>query len=70
MVDFREFNMENHIVLVTGAAGLLGKFHCEALLEAGAMVVATDINTDAFDTFSSENIFIKNKHRFTIKNWM
>mgnify|MGYP003759325095 CR=1 FL=1 len=32
--------------LITGASGLLGKKHAEALLEIGTSVVLTDINLD------------------------
>ena len=44
-----EFDMGHHIVLVTGAAGLLGEQHCAALLEAGATVIATDISKVALN---------------------
>lgn len=47
MVNVPEYNMERHIVLVTGSGGLLGEYHCEALLELGAQVIATDISLDA-----------------------
>lgn len=49
MVNISEFDMRRHIVLVTGAAGLLGEQHCTALLEVGAMVVATDISKFALN---------------------
>jgi NAD(P)-dependent dehydrogenase (short-subunit alcohol dehydrogenase family) len=49
MVNFSEFDMSGKITLVTGAAGLLGKAHCEALLEAGSIVIATDIDTSIFN---------------------
>lgn len=47
-MNFSEFDMSGKVTLVTGAGGLLGKSHCEALLEAGSVVIATDINLDLF----------------------
>lgn len=38
------FNLEGKTALVTGACGLIGKEHCRALAEAGANVVALDMN--------------------------
>ncbi len=39
--------LEGKSVLVTGAAGGIGRAVCERLLEEGANVVAADLNTDA-----------------------
>ncbi|MFI5148271.1 MAG: SDR family oxidoreductase [Bacteroidia bacterium] len=38
------FSLKNKTAIVTGACGLIGKKHCEALAEAGANVVLVDMN--------------------------
>lgn len=45
------FSLEEKIAIVTGAGGLLGKQHCIALAEAGAHVIAADIDRVDIEQF-------------------
>lgn len=47
------FSLNNKIAIVTGALGLLGKKHCEALAAAGALVIVADINEDEAIAFAA-----------------
>jgi len=47
------FSLKNKTAIVTGALGLLGKKHCEALASAGANVVVADINESAAQSFAA-----------------
>ena len=40
------FDLTNKTAIVTGACGLIGRKHCEALAQAGANVVVADLNAD------------------------
>jgi NAD(P)-dependent dehydrogenase (short-subunit alcohol dehydrogenase family) len=47
------FSLKNKTAIVTGALGLLGKKHCEALADAGANVIVADMNEAACEAFAA-----------------
>jgi NAD(P)-dependent dehydrogenase (short-subunit alcohol dehydrogenase family) len=48
------FSLKNKTAIVTGALGLIGKKHCEALAQAGANVVVADMNEAEAETFAKK----------------
>jgi len=46
----KTYNLKGKFALITGAAGLLGLEHCEALLESGADLVLLDINSEMLNS--------------------
>ncbi len=61
------FDLTNKVTLITGAGGLLGPKHAEALLEFGSTVILTDIDVDSLKNkydhlckkFGSNNIHME-----------
>lgn len=51
---FKKFKLEGKVALVSGAAGLLGLEHASALLESGARVVLTDIDTSKLESAKAQ----------------
>ena len=60
---FKKCDLTNKTALITGAAGLLGVKHAEALLETGATVVLTDIDEVSLETVFNSLSTNHNKSR-------
>lgn len=48
------FTLKGKTAIVTGATGLLGKHHCHALAQAGAHVIACDLDKSKCESLASE----------------
>lgn len=54
MSTLDRFRLDNKIIVITGGAGLLGRKHAEAVLDAGGTAVLLDITSNALDNAVSE----------------
>ena len=54
------FNLDKRVVVITGAAGLLGTHHAEAVAAFGGIPILIDLNKDKLESIS-ENLYKKYK---------
>jgi NAD(P)-dependent dehydrogenase (short-subunit alcohol dehydrogenase family) len=65
--NFTKFKLDGKAALITGASGLLGVEHAKALLESGATVVLTDIDSHNLSKAGKDLTNIYGKERVVCK---
>lgn len=50
----RQFSLAERVIIITGAAGLLGRKHAEAVVESGGIPVLLDINQELLATVTEQ----------------
>ena len=50
----KRFSLENRIIIITGAAGLLGRMHTRAVLDADGIPVMLDIDANKLEEAAKE----------------
>jgi NAD(P)-dependent dehydrogenase (short-subunit alcohol dehydrogenase family) len=58
-VVLNSFNLKNKVAVITGGAGLLGRKHAEAILEANGRVALIDVNETRLNEVANE---LESKH--------
>jgi len=53
MESMNIFNLTGRVAIVTGALGLIGKQHCQALKSAGASIVVSDLDATACENYAA-----------------
>ena len=54
MSTLEKFRLDHEVIVITGGAGLLGRQHAEAVLDAGGIAILLDITADALENAVSE----------------
>jgi NAD(P)-dependent dehydrogenase (short-subunit alcohol dehydrogenase family) len=64
----KQFSLENKVVMITGAAGGLGRELVRAVIDAGAKVILVDLNQSALEALIKQENIPADKHLLHICN--
>ena len=62
----RLFSLEDRVIIITGAAGLLGRQHAEAVARAGGIPILLDLQVKAVEELAAD---LKTRHRVSASAW-